>query len=242
MHSLHRKELFHRALRRATLALAALTLPWCAALADGESFPHGHALGAKVGSTGLGIEYSYEYGAFPMYGLRANVNFGNYSRDETRSGFLFDGQAQFNSVMLLADAHPYRNGFRLSAGLMVNFNKVVADGRPVADTVTINDVAYPAAAVGTASGEVTFRWPSPYFGLGWGAAPGGRAGTFWSFDLGVAYQRADIALNVACGPGLPAAECARLQSDVRAQEARFREDLIDYRLYPILTFGVGYRF
>lgn len=214
----------------------------CAQAADDASFEHRHALGGKIGSTGLGLEYSYGYGAFPKYGLRAGVNFGTYSRDATRSGFLFDGEAKFNSVMLLADAHPYGNGFRLSAGLMVNFNKLVADGRPVAATVEINDVTYPASAVERAGGEVTFRWPSPYFGLGWGAAPTGGRGVFFSFDFGVAYQRADVSLDVACGPTLPAAECAQLQSDVRAQEAKFREDLVDYRLYPILTFGVGYRF
>jgi hypothetical protein len=65
---------------------------------------------------------------------------------------------------------------------------------------------------------------------------------YFSFDLGVAYQRSDVSLNVVCGATFPAAECARLQSDVRAQEAQFREDLVDYRLYPILTFGFGYHF
>jgi hypothetical protein len=226
---------------RALLLLLGLALP-AAQAADDASFEHRHALGGKVGSTGLGLEYSYNYGAFLKYGLRASVNFGTYSRDETRSGFLFDGEAKFNSVMLLADAHPYGNGFRLSAGLMVNLNKLAAAGRPVEATVEINDVTYPASAVERASGEVTFQWPSPYFGLGWGASPAGNRGIFYSFDFGVAYQRGDISLNVACGPTLPAAECAQLQSDVQAQEARFREDLVDYRLYPILTFGVGYRF
>lgn len=210
--------------------------------ATAEPSGHRHALGGKIGSTGLGVEYSYNLTDFPKYGLRASVNFGSYSRSETRAGFLFDGKAKFNSLMLLADAHPYSNGFRLSGGLLVNFNRLIADGRPVADTVEINDVTYPASSVQSAGGEVTFRWPSPYFGIGWGASPTGSPGVFFSFDLGVAYQRADIGLDVRCGATLPAAECARLQSDVRAQEAAFRNDLVDYRLYPILTFGVGYQF
>lgn len=204
-----------------------------------ETYSHRHALGGKIGLTGLGVEYSYAYTEFPTYGLRAAVNFGSYSRSFTRAGFSFDGEVKFNSVMLLADGHPYRNGFRASAGLLINTNRIVADGRPIDPTVTINDVTYTAAEVGTASGEVRFQWPSPYFGIGWGAAPTGTAGVFFSADFGVAYQRSTVSLNVACGV---TANCAQLQADVRAQEAKWQEDLAGYRIYPILNIGVGYKF
>jgi hypothetical protein len=213
-----------------------------AAQASDETFVHRHALGAKLGTTGLGIEYSYAYSEFPRYGLRASLNFGSYGRSTTRSGILFDATAKFNSLALLADAHPYENGFRVSAGLLVNFNKVVADGRPTGDTVTINDVTYPSSAVERAEGEVRFQWPSPYFGVGWGAAPTGTPGVFFSLDFGVAYQRGDVTLNVTCGPTLPAVDCAQLQSDVLAQQGKFQDDLTSYRLYPILNLGVGYKF
>jgi hypothetical protein len=228
------------------LAFALAASAWlprpAAAQAGYETYAHRHALGTKVGTTGLGIEYSYAYSAFPRYGLRTSLNFGSYERSTTRSGILFDASAKFNSLALLADAHPYENGFRVSAGLLVNFNKVVADGRPTGDTVTINDVTYPSSAVERAEGEVTFQWPSPYFGVGWGAAPTGTPGVFFSLDFGVAYQRGDVTLNVTCGPTLPAAECARLQSDVLAQQGKFQDDLTGYRLYPILNLGVGYKF
>ena len=228
--------------RRLAASAAIVAVAFAAAGARAEPGDHRHALGAKLGTTGLGLEYSYALGELPQYGLRATVNFGTYTRSETRRGIAFDGAIEFSTLMLLADAHPYRNGFRLSAGLMVNRNRLKADGRPAAATVTINDVTYPADAVERASGEVRFQWPSPYFGLGWGAAPGGAAGPFYSFDLGLAYQRPDITLHVVCGPSLPAAECARLQADTRAQEGKFREDAVGYRLYPILTFGAGYKF
>lgn len=213
-----------------------------AAQASDETYVHRHALGAKLGTTGPGIEYSYAYSEFPRYGLRASLSYGSYTRGTTRSGILFDASAKFNSLALLADAHPYENGFRLSAGLLVNFNKVVADGRPTGDTVTINDVNYPSTAVDRAEGEVRFQWPSPYFGVGWGAAPTGTPGVFFSLDFGVAYQRGDVTLNVTCGPTLPAADCAQLQSDVLAQQGKFQDDLTGYRLYPILNLGVGYKF
>jgi hypothetical protein len=225
----------------ALAAIALLPRP-AVAQAGYETYVHRHALGAKVGTTGPGIEYSYAYSEFPRYGLRANLNYGSYTRGTTRSGILFDASAKFESLALLADAHPFENGFRASAGLLVNFNKVVAKGFPTGDTVTINDVNYPSSAVERADGEVRFQWPSPYFGVGWGAAPTGTPGVFFSLDFGVAYHRADVTLKVACGPTLPAAECARLQSDVSAEQAKFQDDLTGYRLYPILNIGVGYKF
>jgi hypothetical protein len=233
-----------QALVVAAVVLAAIVLlPRPAAAQAGyETYVHRHALGAKVGTTGPGIEYSYAYSEFPRYGLRANLNYGSYTRGTTRSGILFDASAKFRSLALLADAHPFENDFRVSAGLLVNLNKVVADGRPTGDTVTINDVTYPSSAVERADGEVTFQWPSPYFGVGWGAAPTGTPGLFFSLDFGVAYQRGDVTLSVSCGPTLPAAECARLQSDVSAQQAKFQDDLTSYRLYPILNLGFGYKF
>jgi len=237
--------LFTTVSARATLLLVMGLVLWplhAAAQSSEQSSEHRHALGGKVGTTGIGFEYSYSNEVLPMYGLRANMNFGSYSRNDTRSGILYEGTAKFSSLMLLADAHPYRNGFRLSAGLMVNRNTGEATGRPVEATFRINGVTYPASAAENVGGELRFQWPSPYFGVGWGAPPTGRATLFYSFDLGVIYQRSSLALSATCGPSLPAAECARLQSDLRAQEAKFRKDLIGYRLYPILTFGVGYRF
>lgn len=220
----------------APLLLAAITLHATPAAAQS------YALGGKVGTSGPGVEFSYSSALLPKYGLRANLNFGTYSRWHTVSSVRYRGTAEFRSLMLLADAHPFPNGFRLSAGLMLNDNRIAAVGRPTGATITINGVIYPADAVDNVSGEIFFQPLSPYFGLGWGAAPAGRAGIFYSFDFGVIYQRPDIRLNALCGPSLPAAECTRLQGDLTAQEAKFRRDLFEGRMYPILTFGAGYRF
>jgi hypothetical protein len=201
-----------------------------------------HAVGARIGTSGPGVEYSYSHALYPKYGLRANLNYGSYSRDESWSGIGLRGSVKFESLLLLADAHPYRNGFRLSAGAALNRNRIVANGRPVADTFRINGVTYPATAMESASGELRYQALSPYFGVGWGAAPVGSRRLYFSFDFGVLYQRPELSLSLNCGPALPATECARLQSDLRAQEAKYREDLVKYRAYPILAFGVGYQF
>jgi hypothetical protein len=226
----------------ALLLGSGLALRPAAAVAQDEPSGHRHALGAKLGTTGLGLEYSYAHATYPKYGLRANVNFGTYSRTETWNGIEVEGSIKFSSLMLLADAHPFANGFRASAGLMVNNNKVEGSGRPVAPTFSINGTTYPASALDRLDGELRFQYPSPYFGVGWGAAPTGTPGLFFSVDFGVMYQRASVTLDPRCGATLAAADCARLQSDARAQAAKFRADAVGYRMFPVLTFGGGYKF
>lgn len=204
------------------------------------SFAQGHAGGAKIGTTGIGLEYSLSL--LPQYGARATLNLGSYKRNETISGFEADGKIGFRSLMLLADAHPYRNGFRLSAGLMINGNTAQATARPFDPVVSINGRDYPAAAVDRVQGKVTFQRLSPYFGVGWGAAPLAGPGPFVSFDLGVLYQRPSGTLAVTCGAAASALECSRLQADIAAEQRDLNEDLVDVKMWPVLTLGFGYRF
>jgi hypothetical protein len=233
----------HAALVCAVVLLSSSALAQRTDPAFSDPIDHGHALGGKLGTSGPGIEYSYSRSDLPMYGLRANLNYGQYSRSRTVSDVLYRGTIEFRSLMLLADAHPYRNGFRMSAGLMFNDNTFRASGRPKLDTFNLNGSTYPATAVESLNGEVYAAPLSPYFGVGWGSAPSARGKFFYSFDFGLLYQRTDVRLSAACAPSYPAAECARLQADLLDEEVEIRRDLIRYgRWYPILTFGAGYRF
>jgi hypothetical protein len=226
------------ALRRIPLVAAAL-LPLAAAAQS-------HDLSAKVGTTGPGIEYSWGPAAMadlmPKYAFRANLNWGTYSRRITRGDILYRGTLDFKSTFLLADAYPFANGFRASTGLMINNNKIRARGVPAAATVRINGQTYLASEVGSVDGEVRFERAAPYFGIGWGASPAGRAGFHFAFDFGVIYQRPDVRLTANCGPAVPAARCDELRDDLAREEIDVRRDLIEGRIYPVLNFGVGYRF
>lgn len=226
-------------LRALSLAAAALLLP----LAAGAQ---SHDLTAKVGTTGPGIEYSWGPAAMadlmPRYAFRANLNWGTYSRRTTRAGLALRGSFEFQSMFLLADAYPFSNGFRASAGLMINGNKIVGRGVPAGATVTINDEVYQADEIGSVDGKVWFARAAPYFGVGWGATPAGRAGIHFSFDFGAIYQRPEIRLTANCGPAVAAARCDELRADLAREEIDFRRDLMEGRIYPILNFGVGYRF
>jgi hypothetical protein len=208
------------------------------------AFTHGvqaQSLAAKVGTTGVGAEFSY--GITSMFAVRAGLNGGSYSRSFTEAEIRYEGDVKFSSAVLTADLHPFSGGFRLSAGAMLNNNKVEALGQPQGGTIIINGVPYPAAAVGSVTGRVEFEPFSPYLGIGWGSAPKGSAGLFFAADLGAVFQKPKSTLVGTCDPLLPANLCAQLQSDLRAEEAEF-QDAIDssLKIYPKITLGIGYRF
>lgn len=198
------------------------------------------SLTARAGSNGLGAEIGVGLGS--MFGVRANLLGGSLSRDETRSSVRYEGTLKLSNGSLLMDVHPFAGSFRLSAGAVFNSNRLDANGRADGGTIDINGVSYPADAVGTLQAGVRWDRTNPYLGLGWGASPQASPGFFFSADLGAFYMRPTATLTGTCGPALPTAACTQLQSDIRAEEQQFRDDVNKYKLYPVLSIGVGYRF
>ena len=87
------------------------------------------AIGTKIGTTGFGIE-----GRAPLteslYG-RLGVNYFHYNHSLTKGDLHYKGKLTFLSVPLMLDYHPFEgSGFRLSAGVAYNGNKLNATARP----------------------------------------------------------------------------------------------------------------
>ena len=198
------------------------------------------SLSARAGSNGLGAELSAGVGS--MFGMRANLLGGSYDREEVESNIRYEGQVKLNNGALLFDLHPLAGTFRLSAGLVYNDNKLDATGRGDGGTIEINGISYPAAAVGTLQAAVRWDKASPYLGFGWGTRPSGTAGLFLSADLGAFYMKPTASLTGTCGAAVPTLVCDQLQADIRAEERDFRAEVNKYKLYPVLSVGVGYRF
>lgn len=198
------------------------------------------SLAARVGTNGLGAEVGWGLGS--VLGLRANYLGGSVDRDEVESNIRYEGTFKLANGALLLDLHPFAGTFRLSGGLVYNDNKLDATGRGESGTIEINGVNYPAAAVGSLQAAVRWDKASPYLGLGWGTRPQAGAGLYLSADIGAFYMKPTATLTGSCGSALPAFACTQLQSDIRAEEQQFRDEVNRYKLYPVLSVGVGYRF
>lgn len=198
-------------------------------------------LSAKMGTLGIGAEYVQPI--TEHFSLRAGLNFLNWNYDFDESDVEYEGDLKLKTFSLLADIHPFANGFRLTGGVMYNGNKIDVTAKPSSGTYEINDVDYPAEAIDSISGEIEFDDFAPYFGIGWGADPLADSPWSFNFDLGILYQgEPDPQLTGRCSAGIPAAACAQFQANLSAEEKELKSDLEDYRFYPVLSLGVTYSF
>ena len=198
----------------------------------------GFGVGLKVGTLGLGADLSLPI-VSERLNLRVSQSYLDFSYDGTADDIDYEFTLEFNHLMVLADWHPFGNNFRLSAGPVWSRDSTVKLRGTPTDDVTIGDHDYPPEAVGTLDGELLFESVAPYVGIGFGNSIGPYDQS-WSFvfDLGVILQTFDTTLS-ANGS---AASSPEFQADLKKEQDDLQEDLDQFKIYPVLQFGVAYHF
>ena len=217
--------------------------------------PFSHlAIGANFGTQGAGLEMATTLSR--KFNLRADASFFDYALSTTQNGINYNGTLNMRDARASIDFFPFGGGFRLSGG-MAAYNKVnlganatVAAGQ----TITLNDTDYYSEAGSPLTGTGSFGYSrryAPTATFGWGnAIP--RSGRHLAFpvEIGAAFTGAPVVnfnfAGSACAePGL---DCAPVQSvpgfetNLAAQQKKIANDVAPFRVYPILNFGVAYRF
>ena len=192
----------------------------------------------KAGTLGAGLDISE--GISEKLAVRLQANALSHDEDITESAVSYKAELDLRTAGVLLDWHPFSGVFRVSGGVYWNGNKVTATARPTGSNYELNGTTYTSAEIGSLNGKIDFPKVAPYVGFGFGSAPKAGSGIAFSFDLGVLYQRnPNVALTVACGT---TARCAQLQRDVAAETISLQGDLNDFKFYPVVSFGIGYRF
>lgn len=200
-----------------------------------------YGITASFGTTGLGLHVSRALR--PDLNARLGLNVLELSHDVSTRDVDYDLSLRLRSVDALLDWFPAGSKFRLTGGLVYNANAFDGSGRPGAGgAYTLNGNTYPAATVGALRAEVDFRRIAPYLGIGWGNALGIKRGWGFAADLGVLFQGTPRSSLVNSGCGGPAALCARIASDVAAENRRLQDKLDGFRYYPVVRIGATYRF
>ena len=204
-------------------------------LVQTSAFAEGHAVAAKAGALGLGVEYTYELN--DRIAFRAGLNGSQLGFDGEESGIEYDFDLVWDSLSVAVDFHPLKSALRLSGGFMRNDNRLEAVGRSTGNT-TIGDTTYTPQEIGTLSGLVSFDDTAPFVGVGWDWSRGKRLFGM-SFDIGVVSQGAPRVALTGTGTllGDPAFE-----SDIAAEEAELTRSLDDLELVPYMTLGFVFRF
>ena len=153
---------------------AVVCLLAAAVTAHGAEGSVGLGATAKIGTLGYGGELTIGLG--PYLGLRG----GYYTMDPEISYNADVGDVDitldWQTIPLLLDVHPFGGGFRVSGGVVLNDNQVLAASEPGTE-LEFDGLPF---TVERFDGSVTFDDQSYYFGIGYGNAVG--AGGRWNFS------------------------------------------------------------
>lgn len=213
-------------------------------------------LGLRFGTAGIGLDYTY--GINRYVDVRAGYHFGSFSDSVEEDGIDYDGELKISAATLMLDLKPFAGGFRVSAGIFTSPPEfeLAADGQ---DDYEVGNGTYTGDL--RLDGGIDLGSTAPYLGLGWGGTTNG-SGFGVSFDLGVMFTSApDVTLDVAgtacnstlapCDPNGATGFDVNDPNDPRAQQFQadkdeeirnLEEDAKDFELWPVLMFGLHYRF
>jgi hypothetical protein len=219
--------------------------------------PFSHlAIGANIGTYGPGIEAVTTLSR--KLNLRANASFFDYALSTSQNGINYNGTLNMRDARASVDFFPFGGGFRISGG-MAAFNKIDLGANAVVmqgQSVTLNDTDYYSDPTDPMKGTGTFAYSrrfAPTATFGWGnAIP--RSGRHLAFpvEIGAAFTGAPTVnfnfAGSACADPTNPATCGPVQSDpafatnLAAQQKKIANDVAPFRVYPIINFGVSYRF
>lgn len=216
----------NRSCRRAGAILAAVLLPLVTGTAVADSF----AVGAKVGTTGLGIEATWRL--TDSVNLRGGYYAFDYGTDVEETGVEYAGDLRLRNAALFADWHPFGGAFRLSAGGAQSGNEFKGSAEGELD---VGENTYDSQL----QAKVGWSGFAPYLGLGLGnAMRGGRLS--FSFDLGVMFTGSpEVRLD---GLVNDPTQQAAFAEDLARERANLEDELSDAKYYPVVSVGFAYRF
>ena len=192
----------------------------------------------KLGTLGFGLDVS-----MPIkenLALRVNLNGGSYSDTQENDGNDFEGTLDLMTFGALLDYYPYENNFRLTTGVYYNGNEFTGTATPsITTTIELNDIEYTVNDIAYVNTEVTFNKFAPYIGLGWGNDAKSK-GWGVTFDLGLMYHgQAEASLS----PEIKDLEkIEEINTAIENEEKSIEDELADYKIYPVVAFGVNYSF
>jgi hypothetical protein len=192
-----------------------------------------------AGTLGIGPEVGFRFSDY--IGVRGSATFLGVSSDFDSDDITYRGKLKLKSFGAMLDVHPFGGAFRVSAGARINRNRVNVSASPNADstgTVTVGDEEFTAAQVGTLSGRATVKKFSPALTLGW--AGKNRPGLFFLAEGGVLFQGA-ARLRDFRASGSASAN-PQFNAALERERRDLQNDVDKVKVYPILQFGIGYRF
>ena len=209
-------------------------------------------VGVKVSTLGIGGDVAI------AVSHRTNVRFGfnafSYGHTFDKDGVTYGGTLDLRSAQATYDIFLLK-GLHVSPGvLFYNGNQVTANASvPGGQTFTLSNTSYISDAANpvTGTGKLSLYKAAPMmlFGIG-NLVPRNSHHFSTSFEIGAAYQGPPrVTLNLggsACdSTGLFCRTInsdPTIQSNIAAEQVKLNKSASPYKFYPVVSFGVGYKF
>ena len=208
-------------------------------------------VGIKVSTLGAGAE-----AAVPLShrsNVRVGFNMFDYSHTFNKDGVAYKGSLNLRSVQATYDFFPLWE-FHISPGaLLYNDTRISANASvPGGQTFSLNGINYMSDAADpvAGTGKLSVYKAAPLLLLGVGNLVPRSRHFSTTFEIGAAYQgppRTTLNLtgSVCDTTGLFCRSIGSdptVQSNIAAEQSKINKSASPFRFYPVLSFGVGYKF
>ncbi len=196
-------------------------------------FSQDYALAVKINTLGVTGEAVRSFGSY--FNTRVGVSIFNYSLNGgggAKDDYKYVMDIKLKSISALLDYVPFKNGLRLSAGVVYNLNQL---GALLTPTKTYSDGGdlYTPEKLGTMNMAISYPKVAPYVGLGFGNPTFGSSGLGITFEIGAFYLGAPkVELNAT---GLIAPSAAPDQAEL------IKNNLSWFKWYPAISLGINYK-
>jgi len=222
------------------LFACALLASLVAAPALAQTNPGRFAVGAQVGTTGVGVEGQFQVS--DRVTVRAGADLFRYDEEFDTGDIGYDGEIDFTTAGAFVDLHPFGNALFVSAGGYAGERSVKVTGTPRRDVVIAGQI-FPPARFGRLVGEADFGGFAPFVGLGYNNTfrTDGRIG--FKILAGAAFgEEPTVDLRREGGDALTPAVQAQFDADTAVEERRLEQELGNFKTLPVVQLGLSYRF
>lgn len=197
------------------------------------------AVGLKTGTQGFGVEARMPI-IDNVFG-RLGVNYFNLNRTLNDGDLGYKAKMTLMTVPLMVDYHPFdQSGFRLSAGIAYNGNKVSVKATPTR-IVQINGVTFTPDQIGSVTGKLKLgNTIAPILSVGYDSSFVSDGSFSFAFEAGMMFS-GKPKLNIS-GTGSDKDQkqfTDALQADGNKAIKKAKKSL---EFFPVLSIGVKYTF
>ncbi|MEE4209804.1 MAG: hypothetical protein V2I43_11110 [Parvularcula sp.] len=195
---------------------------------------------ASIGTQGLSFQAQAKI--LPVLVLRGGVHALDFEiEDREFDGIDYDVELGFTQFGGYADLHPFANGFALTAGILLGERQFDLTAAPTED-VEVGDVTFSPEEIGTLVGSADFGDQAFYAGFGFDNTVYGQSRFTIVFRAGVILtDEPEISLDNVGGIQDPLIQ-AEIDAELARERASLQDDAKDFKAYPAINIGLGFRF